>query len=78
MREMRLYALVMAALMGDSEGPRAGKEAAKLRGYMCLVVQESGRGGVVPGAMERVGWILYGPNDFVVGELEETTTVTLV
>ena len=78
-RDMRLYALILAVILGDDEGiGSSGGHEGKGPIYMGIVVRESGREGAMQGAMERIGWTFLGPHDFGPGELEARTTVTLI
>lgn len=80
-KTMELYVLVLVAIYGgDSDVEDDG--AGDISVYSCLIVAPAGEGEVQGsglGAMKRVGWILYAPENFEPGELDASTrTITLI
>ena len=75
-RDMDLYALVLAGCCGngDVENPD------EIERCMCLVVTPAGDSPrkSSTGAMKRVGWVHVRGQDFGAGQLDASTTITLV
>ena len=78
-RQMDLFALVMAGLVGEGPKETNPDKEGEIPTYMCLVVTPAARDGDRAGFMKRVGWIFFGPEDFEPGVLESSRgTVTFV
>ncbi|KFA81826.1 hypothetical protein S40288_09572 [Stachybotrys chartarum IBT 40288] len=84
-RQMRLFALVLAGLVPEEKGGESGSDKAEqgtgIGLYVCLVVTPAGRDegdGSSLGPVKRLGWINFDPDDFGPGMLDSRVIVTLV
>lgn len=81
-RAMELYALVLVAVCKGDGDAEADGDADAISVYSCLILTPAGEGRAQEsplGAMKRVGWILYTPDQLGPGELDSSIrTITLV